>query len=141
MPDQNEPHTIGNLADRPAADGNADETILAGAPDGQPWADESAAGRDMGSAAANAGYKDSGARGVDPNVEGFIDGTDPGAAGTSDLGASTSGNGPGNISTNIAGADPTRMVDQSSSVDNVGNPGASILEDDAEADQGGFKGA
>lgn len=138
---ENEPHTIGNMADRPSADGKPDETILAGAPDGQPWADESASGRDMGNAAAIAGYKDSGARGVDPDVPGFIDGADPGAVGTSDLGGSTSGNGPGNVSTNIAGADPTRMVDQRSGVDNVGDPGASILEDDGIADQGGVKNA
>lgn len=138
MADPND--TKASIADRPSNDGNP-ETILAGAPDGQPWADESAAGRDMGNAAAVAGYKDNGKPGVDPDVEGFIDGTDPGAVGTSDLGGSTSGNGPGNVSSNVAGVDPTHQVDQSSGVDNVGDPGASILEDDGEADQGGFKGA
>ena len=135
MTDQNESQT--NIAERPSNDGKPEETILAGAPDGQPWADDSAGGKDLGSAAANAGYEDGGARGVSPDVGGFVD---PGAPGTSDLGTSTGTNGGGNGSNNLSGVDPTRTID-GSAVPNPGNAGSSILEDDGEADQGGFKGA
>lgn len=126
----------GSIADRPSNDGTPQETILAGAPDGAPYADESSSGKDMGNAAAIAGYSDGGARGATPDVEGFASG----ATGSKDEVGSTAGNGAGNTSTSISGADPSRTIDQSSAVSG-GSPGAEILEDDAEADQGGFKGA
>lgn len=126
-----------NLAERPSNDGNPDETILAGAPDGQPWSDESAAGKDMGNAAAIAGYKDDGSPGATPDVPGFASG----ASGSEIEPGSTSGNGPGNVSTNIDGAIPGQTQDRNETTGNEQNPGADVLEDDAEADQGGFKGA
>lgn len=127
MSPDNEPQSGGSIADRPANDGAPDETILAGAPDGAPYADGSSSGKDLGNAAAVAGYSDGGARPATPDVEGFTSGTPKG----SDLGASTENNGAGNASTSLSGADPSRTIDQSA-VGNTKNPGAEILADDGD---------
>lgn len=125
----------GGIGARTGTNESPQETVLAGAPDGAPYADESSAGKDLGNAAAQAGYSDGGARGATPDVEGFASG----ATGSKDEVISTAGNGGADNANPIVGADPSRNVDQSAPMSN--NPGGDVLEDDAMADQGGFKGA
>lgn len=127
MSPDNENGNGGSIADRPASDGSAESTILAGAPDGAPYADDSSAGKDLGNAAAIAGYSDGGARAATPDVEGFTSGTPK----ASDFGGSSSGNGAGNASNAASGVDPGRTVDQSTPR-NIGNPGGEVLPDDGD---------
>ena len=126
MIDNNDSQSRESIAQRPSNDGNPADTILAGAPDGAPYAEDKSAGKDLGDAAPTAGYSDGGAPSTTPDVQGFAT---PGNPGTSDLGASTSGDGAGNGSTNLSGADPTRTIDQEP-LGNTGNPGAEVLSDE-----------